>query len=244
MSFANVIWGSEGMQFEHTDGKKRPFGIVMKLPDGREFVYAQAGSVALNVGRLMQQAVKVSGHEVDMVTAAAAIGATKVTVTPISNSVTINQYAEGYLIINDEAGGGYSYKIKSHPAITHANTGIVTLEEGSAIRVALTAATQSGFRKHPADEVLEAPLAETGVLVGVTVREVDANDYCWLQTKGTCAVLTNGTVVVGEPVTRGQSAAGSVDPYDENGTVNLLPIGEVETKGASGEFSLISLNIR
>jgi hypothetical protein len=244
MGFPNAMWGSEGDQYEHTSDKKHPFGTVMKFIDGREFVYAQAGGTALNVGRLQQQAVKVSGHEVDMVTGAASVGATAITVTPITNNVTANQYQEGFLIVNDEAGEGYHYKIKSHPAITASSSGVITLEEGSAIRVALTSSSQTGLRKHICDEVVVAPTTETGVLVGVAVREVTENYYCWLQVKGTCAVLTNSTVVVGEPVTRGQTAAGSVDAYNEDGSTNLMPIGEVETVGGDGEFSLINLHIR
>ncbi len=244
MSFSAEIMGNEGYQFEHTTTKKRALGTVMKFEDGRQFVYARAGAVALAVGRLMQQAVKVSGHEVDMVTAAAAVGATTVTVTPITNNVTANQYAEGFLHINDEAGEGYTYKVKSHPAITATSTGVITLQEDTSVQVALTSATQSGLRKHPCDGVIVAPIAETGVLVGAAVRVVDIDAYCWLQKKGPCAMLTNGVVVVGEGITRSVTTAGAIDPYNEDGSENLLPIGDVLTVGATTEFSLVDLNIK
>lgn len=248
MSFPGVVWGSEGDQFEHTSDKKRPFGTVLKLVDGREFVYAQAGGTALNTGKLMQQAVVTSGHTKDLNPAStAAIGATAVTITNSTTAITANMYAEGYLFTNDAAGEGYLYKIKSHPAeSTGSGSCEITLEEGSALRVALTTSSEVGLRKHPCDEVVVAPTTFTGIVVGMAVREVTANYYCWLQTKGPACVLTYGTVIVGKAVTRSATTAGAVDVYplnsvDASGQQPML--GNVLSVASSAEYSLVDLNV-
>lgn len=238
-----VIQGSEGMQFEHTSGKKRPFGAKMVFPDGREFVYCQAGGTALDTGKLMQQAVVTSGHEADLVVLTGAVNATTVTFTNVTTAITADMYAEGYMFVNDEAGEGYLYKIKSNLAeSTGTGTGTLTLEEGSAIRVALTTSSEFGLRKHLCDEVVVAPTTETGCLVGATVRAVTEDYYCWLQKKGLCVVLANGTVVKGSQVARGVTTPGSVDTLCGDGTV--ANIGECVSVAASTEYCLINLDIR
>ena len=249
MSFDNTIWGNEGMQYLNSETKgPHPFGTMMKFPDGREFIFAQAGGVALTVGTLQQQAVVVSGHEVDLaVPTAQAIGDTTVILTNSTTAITKNQYAEGYLFTNDHGaagtGEGYMYKIKSNVAeSTGSGAATFVLEEGAALRVAWTTATQCGLRKHPCDETLIAPTTETGVLVGVAMRVVTANYYCWLQKKGTCNVLTNGTLVKGSQVSRSTTTPGAVDTLVGDGTVPN--IGECMSIGGSTEYSLISLDIR
>lgn len=249
MSTPNVIWGSEGDQFAVSSTKKNMFGATMKFVDGREFVYARAGTTALTVGKLQQQAVVVSEHDHDLpVYATTAVGATAVSIQNDGTSVfTADQYAEGYMFVNDagtSTGEGYTYKIKSNTAAGASGVPVFTLEEGSAIRVALTTSSECGFRKHPCDGVLiMARAAITGACVGVSVREVDASDYCWLQKKGACAVLCQGSVLVGTEVTRGNTTDGSVDVYNQDGTADLSVVGVCLTAALSTEYALINLDI-
>ena len=234
-------------EFHHSATKTLPLGTVMKSPDGREFVYARAGAVDLAAGRLVQQAVVVSGHGTDIVVAAAAaIGATSVTITNNTTAIAANDYAEGYLPINDEAGEGYEYKVKSHPAADATASCVLTLEDEDGLRVALTTASQVGLRKHECDGVLVAPTTPTGIVVGVTVRAVTAAYYCWLLKKGPKAVLTNGTLIRGLGVCRSGTTAGAVDVYPLNSvdaSGQEVMIGEVMTVGASTEYSLVNFNI-
>ena len=243
-SFGNVIWGSEGDQFKATATKTLPFGTQMKFLDGREFIYARAGATDLTVGTLQQQAVAVTTDiKALAVPSAEIVGATSVGVT-MQTVLTANYYKEGFLFVSTGTGLGYMYKIKSHAAES-TGTGEATflLEEGSALRVAWDTTTKVGLRKHPCDYTVIAPTTETGALVGVSTRAVTTLYYCWLQKKGPAIVLTNGTVVVGEGVTRGVTTAGSVDPYNEDGAANILPLGDVMSVGGSTEYSLINLNI-
>ncbi len=249
MGFDLKIQGNWGQQFQTSSTKKLPFGTVMELPDGREFVYARAGAVALDVGKVMQQAVVISGHTKDLVPAATVIGANTVTLTNSTTAITADMYAEGTLFVNAGAGLGYSYHIKSHPAeATGSATCLFTLEEDDALQVALVAATSKcGLRKHTCDGVLVAPTTFTGVVVGVTVCAVTENYYCWLLKKGATAALTNGTVIVGKAVNRSETTAGAVDvyPLNSSATSGQQPmIGFVESVGATAEYSLVDFNIK
>jgi len=249
MSFPLKIQGTWGQQFQTTVAKKLPFGTVMELPDGREFVYARNGSVELAAGRVCQQAVVVSGHEKDLVPAATAIGATTVSLTNATTAITANMYAEGSLWISDGPGEGYVYHIKSNPAeATGSAACIFTLEEDDAIQVALVAATSKvGLRKNKCDGVLVAPTTFTGVVVGVTSCVVAASYYCWLLIKGCASVLTNGTVISGKAVNRSETTAGAVDVYPLNSsdTSGQQPmLGFVETVAATTNYSLVNFNIK
>ncbi len=245
---SNVIFGSEGMQYANRASRgMTKLGTVMAFQDGREFVYFKAGGTDTVAGTVQQQAVVISGHDVNLVpTTTLAIGATTITLTNVTTAITANQYAEGYLWGNDVDGEGYSYKIKSNAAES-TGTGVASflLEESHGLRVALTTSSKVGLRVHPCSSTVIAPTAETGCVVGVAVRVVTTLYYGWLQKKGTCAILTNGSLVVGEGVVRSATTPGSVDAYNESGgATNALPIGDVQTVGASTQYSLINLNIQ
>jgi len=252
MSFPGRIEGRNGDQFRNSVGaEKLLLGTIMEFPDGREFVFARAGATQLEVARLMQQAVVVSGHEVDLAVAvAAAIGDVTVTLTNSTTAITLDEYAQGYLIVNDagaDAGDGQYFKIKSHPAeSTGSGSIVITLEDEDGLRVALTTNAQCGLRRHPCDDVLVAPTTFTGALVGVTQNVVTAANFCWLQTKRTTSLLTNGTVIVGLHVTRSATTPGACDVYPLNsvdGSGQQPMVGDVESVGATTEFSLVNLKL-
>ena len=249
MSFPATIEGRNGDQFANRADKTNiPLGTIMKLPDGREFIYSRAGAVNLDIGKVMQQAVVTSGHDVDLaVAAAAAIGATTVTITNSTTAITENMYAEGTLFVNDGPGQGQTCKIKSHPAeSTGSGSCVITLEDEDALTIALTTASKVGLRKHQCDGVVVAPTTFTGVVVGVTVCDVTAEYYCWLLRKGLQAVLGNGTLVLGKAVTRSETTPGAVDVYplnsvDASGQQPM--IGTVATVGGSTDYSLVLFDL-
>ena len=243
------ITGQNGDQYANrSDQKDIPLGTIMEIPGIGELVYAKVGALDIATGLVVQQAVVTTGHTKDLaVASAAAAGATTVTITNATTAITANMYKEGWLFVNSAAGAGYAYRIKSHPAeSTGSGSCVITLEDEYALRVALTTASKVGLRKHKCDGLLVAPISFTGVVVGVTVRAVTATYYCWLLKKGNGAVLTNGTVVVGKAVNRGETTPGSVDVYPLNSvdTSGQQPqLGFVQSVGASTEYSLVDFNI-
>ena len=224
-----------------------PLGQRAVIAGGdRVFRWAQNGSVALSVNRLLQESVIGSGHGGDLaVQAAGAINDQTVSITNSTTAITEDQYRFGYLWIDNE---GHVYRIKSHPAeSTGSGTLVITLEDDDFLRAALTTATSTvGLRRNPYDEVLVNPTSPTGVPVGVTPVAVDADAFFWAQSWGLASVLTNGTPIVGLGVTAGASTAGSVDVQPLN-SVNASGqeslVGYVSRVRATGEFSLIDLRI-
>ena len=225
-----------------------PLGTRLELPDSRVFHYTRAGGTNLDIGKLMQQAVVTSGHDVDLaVASAAAIGDTTVTITNSTTAITADMYKEGYLFVNNEAGEGQLCTVKSNPAeSTGSGSCIITLEDEDALTVALTTSSKVGLRKNLYDGAIVNPTTPTGVPIGVTPRSVTAYYYFWLQTWGPAAVLTNGTALLGKAVRPGETTAGSVDVFslnsvDADGQEPV--IGWVMTVSATTEYSLVFLTI-
>lgn len=249
MSFPLTITGPYDGWLTPTSTQKMPLGSRMVFPDsGRVFHYALAGALDLAIGRVMQEAVVTSGHTKDLVPAAAAIGAATVTLTNSTTAVTKDMYAEGYLFINAGAGAGQIATIKTHPAeATGIGNFCVTLEDEDALKVALVAATSKvGLRKNLYKDVVVAAIAKTAPPIGVTPCAVTAAYYCWLQTWGPCAVLTNGTVIVSLNLAPSGTTAGSVDVYPLNSVAasgQEPVIGWVMSVGATAEHSLVFLTI-
>ena len=243
-----AIFGHHRERLTETAAQKYPLGSRFMLPDGRIFKYCKNGAVALSRGRLVQESVVIAGHGSDLVVqAAAAIGATAISLTNATTAITANEYAEGQLIVNDVDGEGQICTIKSHPAeATGTGTVVMTIEDEDALLVALTTSSEVGLRYNPYKNVLVAPITVTGIVVGCTPLAVTADYYFWAQTWGQAAVLTNGTLIRGLNVVRSGTTAGAVDvnplnSVDASGQEQI--IGNCRAVMATTEYSLIFLTI-
>ena len=221
MSFDTTLWGSFGQEKVTTTAKKFTLGTRMVLPDGRAFRYASAGE-AIGAGTLCMQAAGVANHDMDLVVAASvAVGATTVTATLGATLATVNQYADGYLYINDGPGEGHIYRIKSHAAV--ASAGVITLKLAEPVAEALTVTTSlCGLMANPytAVELWDVDDID-GPPVGVAAAEIASGSYGWLQTWGYAAVLAGAVVpVLGDPVMPADTAA-------DDGHVEVLDIATV-----------------
>ena len=215
-----------------------PVGTRMILNDGRCFVYCKNGSsTALAANKVVQQPAWVS-TETALVTGAAALGNTAVTITT-GSTVSSDTYADGYVAVEDDAGEGQMLKIKAHPTLTSA-AGLFTLYDP--VRVALTSATTTALVKNPFSGVVileESDDTETGVAVGVPLIRVQASYFFWAQYKGVCNVLMQGTAAIGEGLMRGTddgSLATGNSTFTELGTL-------VHTSADSGEYRPVMLDI-
>lgn len=223
--------------------------VTQQLPLGtrivqgeREFRYVKAGGVALVAGFTVQSAPAPSaGHVMDMVTAAAAVGATDITVTPVTNNITANQYKDGYLFVNDATGEGQCFRVKSNPAITATETGVISLYDP--VTLALDATALTGLRLNPYNGVVVTPITTlTGTVVGVSHRAITASYFGWIQTKGPAAVHTIGSLVLGQnAIAPVGTTAGSVGPEAAAGISAV--IGTVMNVSVTTDKSLIFLNL-
>ena len=241
----NIPWGQE--KATTTTRREHPLGAVGMTPDGRCFRWAFSGE-AIGAGQLVMQKGAVANHDMDLATAtAAAVGATGITVTLGATAATLDQYEDGAIYINDGAGEGHLYAIRSNPAADSAASLTVTLHE--TVREALTTGTSlSGLIENDYKdvEIYDAD-AITGPSLGVAPTEIADNTYFWLQTSGRAAVLIQGTVVIGDAVEASQGTAGAVCLHDVSGNTDQAPLGYVSgvltTAPVDTDYGYILLNI-
>ena len=219
----NIPWGAE--KATTTTKREHPLGAVGMTPDGRCFRWAFAGE-AIGAGQLVMQKGAVANHDMDLATAAAAaVGATTITVTLGATAATEDQYEDGAIYINDGAGEGHLYAIRSHPAADASASLVVTLHE--TVREALTTGTSlSGLIENDYKdvEIYDADDID-GPALGVAPAEVANVEFFWLQTSGRAAVLIQGTVVNGDAVEASQTTDGAVCLHDVSANTDQAPLG-------------------
>ena len=128
--------GSPQGIYEESSTQEYPIGTKREFEDGRVFRYASFGA-ATAAGVLVSQDVSATAViEIENVATAAAVGATEVILTDSGTlgSATANQYAGAYLHTVDDAGEGYTYRIKSNTAAS-SNAVTFTLYDGLVVAV-------------------------------------------------------------------------------------------------------------
>jgi len=191
------------------------FPLGTKLVQGeRVWRYCKNGTTALTTlgVPIMSQARAHAEQDddIDVGAAGAAIGAFVVPLTGTANLDTspndeTNAFAEGYLYVNDEAGEGQMYKIKSNEAFV--TTAVVNFTLYDPLTVALTTASQVGLIRNPYDRVLATTAPLTGVPVGVPNMGITASYYFWSQTGGPAAVVCGEAIPLGTYAVVGVTAA-------------------------------------
>ena len=212
-----TLWGDYGDEKVTGTSQIHPYGTRMVLPDGRVFYYGQTDG-AQTAGAICQSAVGVANHDMDLAVNTAAAGAKSLSVTVGGTAVTANQYADGYVYVNDGTGEGHIYKVRQHDAIDSSGSGTINLYDGDAIVVAFEAATIVGLAKNPYKDFIVFPTTATGHPVGVAATDFDDDDYGWLQTWGPAAVLCDVAFVIGNHVRVSDNTAGSGEPLDRDGS--------------------------
>ena len=224
-----------------------PLGSTLNWGD-RVFKYAQVDG-AITAGLCVQQPILVGNHSQMSLTDAYAVTTSATTVVSIETAgdtdLVANQYQEGYLYVNDGTGQGQSWKVISHPAHDHSGDPSCEITIQGKVSTALVASgtSQASLMENPYKDVIVAPVAETGAVVGVTVIDMTDDYYGWIQTKGPKAVLAASTLVLGHNVVRNDTTtAGAVmadagdDLVQEIGTVMASVV-------VNAEYCMINLNI-
>ena len=247
----DVIFGKNGTSVAtadpYTESASQLFPLGTELIYGdRVYRYAQAGGVALTPGTVLQSKVAVGAHHTSCnMTDTVASGSYTVSIeTAGDTDITLNQYAEGFLWITDGTGEGQCMKIKSNPAHDHSvdESIVFTLYDPVVTALAAGASSEATIQENPFKAVVIAPHAETGDVIGVAPRAVQANYYFWAQVKGPCAVLASGTLVIGGPAYRALATANGAVLAGDLSDANPA-LGRVIQIGANGEYALIWLTI-
>jgi len=193
------------------------FPLGTKLVQGeRIWRYCKNGAAALAIGVPIQSmpAVNAVADDDMAVGVAADIGDYVVSIT---SQAAMNLYpfateedglAEGYLIVNDGAGQGQCYKIKSSEAFSGTSQTLVTLYDPLTIALA-TATSQVGIHQNPyANVIVTAGTALSGICVGIPQFVVTtAYYYFWSQTGGPAAAMAGAAIAKGTSCVVGTTAA-------------------------------------
>jgi len=220
--------------YQESATQEYPLGT--KLEYGREiYRYALCGGTGVEIGALCQSVVPLAGH-INELCGTTTIGDTTINFYPkvaTTDDLAENELAQGYIYMYDATGEGAKYRIKSHPAITGASAGVLTLYDP--IRLATTTGTTKATVMHNKfRKFLIHASNPTATPCGWTVAAVTADYYCWLQTKGPVTALIDGTVVMGQQVRPSEDDDGAVAAmdYDEATRADLGAVGWVMEIGA------------
>ena len=254
MAFPTTVDLSYGMEKVETSEQKQKLGTKAVLPDGRTFYYAKNSSAAITTaGQIVDGIAAVAAHDMDVAaTEAHSVGDTTISLEVPTTDLTLNQYADGYLCINDGPGQGEVYRIKSHPAhdASDDNTVIFTIDEPDGIRTALTTLSLFGIIYNPYTDVkiVDGDGTMTTGPLGVTTIPVTASYYCWLQTSGVASVLSGAVVaIVGDAIGVSQASgeSGAFDLWDVSTNEDTRPIGHaMSIPSVDTDNQIVMLDIR
>ena len=190
-------------------------GSVAETAGGRVYRYARAGASNLAAGNLQVNADLVANHT-NRTTTAAAIGAYNVSLNIGATAATLDQYKDGFFVVNDATGEGIAYSVAGNAA--NAGSGAVSVLLNEPIVVALVASTSEATLKlNDYDSTVISATDQADMPVGVPNTAVTAAYYYWVQTRGECAVWADEAVTKGQALTIGTGVAGQVEALDAAG---------------------------
>jgi len=174
------------------------------------------------VGLIVSQDVSATAlADTDGVLAAAGSGYNSVGDTQIRISstdvsgVTLNQYAGGYVSITDDAGEGYTYRVRGNTATA---SNVTDLRLYDAIKVLLTTASDIMITGLMTWKARPATAATDAMVVGGSMAAMTANYFGWAQTRGVYTALTDLATVKGDILTLSDGVAGAVQTIGGGGT--------------------------
>ena len=219
-----------------------PVGTQMVAQDGRVYRYVRNGGATLTAGRLLQSSATTANHILQTPAAAAAAGATSVSITLGATAVTADDYMDGYLTTNLGTGFGYTYGVKTHAADAGGGTFVAPLTDGYSVITAIpTTANSVSLVRNPYRAVIEVPVTTiTGTLVGVALRALTTGQWGFIQTRGYATVYGSGSLVLGDTVGN-ISVAGAVEPL--TGVAGEAAAGLVQLVATSTNYSVIFLQL-
>ena len=232
----------------YTQGTSQLFPLGTELHQGENAYRYVFMNGAVTAGKLVQQPAGIVANHSQM-TATATTAVTTSDTTDISvetqgdTDITLNQYQDGYLYVNDADGEGQSWKVKSHPAHDHTADASVVITVYGRLTTQLETTSELTIAANPYKDVIIAPATETGAVIGATVIDSSDDNYCWVQFKGPKSMLiSNAALVQGQNVSRSTNDAGGVQASVSS---NLLyPVGQcMASTVVDTEYGMVWLNI-
>lgn len=188
-------------------------GQLAVSTNGDRFRYVKNGLAALVAGNLLQEPVEDTQFVSMAVPAAVAIGATSITVTNGTTTVTANMFDNGRLTVSTSTGIGQSFHIVSHS--TGASGAAITYIVDRPLLVALSTSSKVSTRVNPYNGVIQYPVTtQTGGADGFALIANTISYYGWIQSGGDTAVLFDTGTNTSNGITAlqpSQAVAGAVE---------------------------------
>ncbi len=219
--------------YEESSTPNEKIGKVLRMGD-RTFCYAKAGAT-LAAGKAVQSPAPVANYA-NRAVATTAIGSRTLAVT-LGASAAADAFREGVVTIIAGTGVGQTFRIKGHAASDGSN--VVTLQLYDELTVATSVSdSKATILPNPYNGVIVVPNGGlTAPARGVPLIAVTSGYYFWLQVAGPGPCLTQGTVVIGQPVGLGGTVDGACGPLAAD-TTDVW--GTVMSVSASGSYSIIN----
>ena len=239
---ADLIVGKGGSQYgtvdPYAESSSQLFPLGSRLLYGNTvYRYGKMGSGAVTAGKCVTHAASIAHHFDLTPTAGVAAGETAISLETAGTDLTLNQYAGGYLYVNDAAGEGQMLRIKSNPAHDHSADPSVIITCYDDLATAITTSSRVTLIADPNSALIGQAATTTGATMGVTIIDMTAAYYGWFAVSGPATVLTSGTLVVGNHAVP-LGAVGAVGPAA--GDV-IQVIGVVMIVNVTTDYSLINL---
>jgi len=227
--------------YEQLAEQKETLGCPRWTDDGRFFRYAVAGA-DLSAGK-MGIAPSAVAHHINKSVAAAAIGDMTVDLTVGATEVTLDQYKDGWLMINDGTGQGHSYPISGNSACVSSGTTTVQLKDPIRVALVASATSEASLFYSQYDGVTESSTQEN-LPVGVPLVAVTAAYFYWAQTGGIANCLIEGTPAKGTRLILSDAVAGALEAENTTLDIDEPTVGYLyATAGVDTEYKPVDLNI-
>jgi len=193
-----------------------PFGTRMHVPDGRVFRRAQtAGTTALVAGRTAQSALPNMLVRDKTVVLPSSNPSDKIIIIATGEIVSedrlaLEEFNEGLLYVVSGGGAGHVYRIvhSARPDLLN-NQLTVTIDAEEIIGYAAATTRVTLFQnKFKGLAIADAP--PSAPVIGISPVAVPVDEFFWLQTTGTAAVLQEGELQTNLPVASSSDAQGAV----------------------------------
>jgi len=250
-SFVELASDTKQKWYEQSYSQKYVLGTTLRHYD-RVFKYAKAGAANLVAGNLLQSAILMGAtttQQIEIATGTAgAVGDNYLYVTAGTTAQAANTFKDGYIILNKAGGAsstiGYTYRIKSHGALTNAVACKVYLYDP--LVAVVDADAEVCIAANIYKGVIQVPVTTpTGSVVGVAPIAVTAAYYFWCQTWGPACVLagTSNAIAVGKEIIRSTVAGAAGAQVAGAGSLATEYIGYARSTPADSEGFMAELKI-
>jgi hypothetical protein len=221
-------------------------GDTKELSQGRVMIYCKVTAAVTSVGTIYGTKAQEANHSNVVCATAAAVGAKEVIICCGATATPADEYADGFLLVNDAAGEGYTYMIERHASAASGSGFTVYLKDG--IEVALTTASQVTLCVNrgcviPASTISAGTVltsAPTGVCL--CTQTVAQTTYMWMGMRGPWATIAGNPTPINPGIEVAVGSAGVIAVVG-TATSSMVTVGKCITTAAATENILVNFTL-